>query len=57
MLKDFGIQLPIEVQVDANATIGIVHRRGLGKMRHVDVQDLWLQHTVSDERLNIVKIP
>eukprot|EP00973_Karenia_brevis_P012916 1752321-Karenia_brevis.AAC.1 len=57
MLRDFGIQFKTEVQVDANAAIGIVHRRGLGKMRHLDVQDLWLQQAVVDEKLKITKIP
>ena len=45
------------MQVDATATIGIVHRRGLGKLRHVDVQDLWMQKAVAEDRLSIKKIP
>ena len=28
MMKDFDITMKVEVQVDANATIGIVHRKG-----------------------------
>eukprot|EP00973_Karenia_brevis_P030826 4251893-Karenia_brevis.AAC.1 len=57
MLRDFGIEFPIEVQVDANATMGIIHRRGLGKMRHIDVQDLWLQQALVEEKLKLAKIP
>ena len=57
MMKDFDITMKVAVQVDANATIGIVHRRGLGKFRHVDVQDLWMQKAVAEDRLSIKKMP
>ena len=32
---------------DASAAIGITHRRGLGKTRHIDVQYLWVQERLS----------
>ena len=57
MMKDFDIALKVEVQVDANAALGIVHRRGLGKLRHIDVQDLWMQKAVAEDKMSIKKIP
>ena len=33
----------------------MVHTRGLGKTRHVDVQYLWIQQHVAEERLRVVK--
>ena len=57
MMKDFDSAMKVEVQVDANATVGIGHRRGLGKLRHVDVQDLWMQKAGAEDRLSIKKIP
>ena len=32
----------MELQVDANAAIGIIGRQGLGKLRHSDFGHLWL---------------
>ena len=46
LAKDFGIDLKVELRVDANATIGMMHRKGLGKLRHVDVGYLWIQDAV-----------
>ena len=31
------------VHTDASATIGIISRQGLGRLRHINVQYLWLQ--------------
>ena len=43
LCKDLGIRLQAEVHVDASATLGIVERKGAGKLRHIDVRPLWLQ--------------
>jgi Fe2+ transport system protein FeoA len=44
MLLDFGIVInePIEVKSDASAAIGIAQRRGMGKVRHIETNQLWL---------------
>ena len=41
--KDLVISLVVEVLNDATAAIGICRRRGLGKIRHLHVADLWVQ--------------
>lgn len=41
LANDFGISLGAQVMTDASAALGIVQRRGLGKLRHIDVQWLW----------------
>ena len=33
----------INMFTDATAAIGIARRRGMGKIRHLDVTDLWIQ--------------
>ena len=42
--------------VDASAAIGILTRRGLGKMRHVQVQDLWCQEVNATGRAHFRKV-
>ena len=47
LCKDFHIVLKLIVYTDSSAAKGIVARRGLGKLRHLDVQVLWLQERES----------
>ena len=41
--KDWGLELEGEVYVDSSAAMGVVARRGAGKLRHVRVGQLWIQ--------------
>ena len=41
---------------DATAAIAIASRRGLGKVRHVEVCQLWLQEKVKNGIVNVVKV-
>ena len=36
---------------DASAALGIIHRRGLGRTRHIDTGPLWIQQTTAEKRL------
>ena len=42
---------------DSSAARSFVCRRGLGKMRHLEIRDLWLQKEVQDGKLQVIKIP
>ena len=53
---DFGEHLGIRVNADSSAAIGIVYRQGLGKVRHLDVQQLWLQQKVMRKELKVNKV-
>ena len=54
---DLGLNLRIMILTDASAALGIVRRRGLGKIRHLDVTDLWLQEKARNKDIEIAKIP
>ena len=41
--KDLGISCGLNLHLDASATMCLVNRRGLGKAKHVDMQNLWIQ--------------
>ena len=56
LLKDVGLKLPIRVWTDSTATIGICGRQGLGKLRHVDTQCLWIQQRVRDGSVELCKV-
>ena len=57
MLADFGINGSIEIRTDSSAAKGISSRRGLGKVRHIELCELWLQEKVAEGKITIVKIP
>ena len=56
MFRDFGASLEACLQVDASAAIGIAQRKGLGKVRHLDTQALWIQDAVRQRRVHLEKV-
>ena len=56
MLSDFGIKCAITICTDASAAKGIASRRGLGKVRHIELCQLWLQDKVANGEIRLVKI-
>ena len=56
MFMDFGMQVSGIVKSDASAAIGMVHRQGLGKVRHIEVQYLWIQQEVRHNKLQVHKV-
>ena len=56
MLKDAGLNIGIELETDSSAAKGIASRRGLGKVRHIELAHLWLQGQVARHKVGIRKI-
>jgi hypothetical protein len=56
MAGDLGVSIGVNVKTDASAAKGIASRRGLGKVRHIDVSQLWLQDRVSKGEIVIEKV-
>ena len=56
MLGDFGIQVAIKVNTDASAAKGMANRKGLGKVRHIAVNQLWIQDRIARGDLSINKV-
>ena len=57
MCRDLGIELKIVLHTDCSACKGICNRRGLGKIKHMDVQMLWLQSMVYRGAIAMRKVP
>ena len=56
LMRDLGCELPVRVWTDSSAAIGICTRQGLGKLRHLDTQTLWVQQAVRSGRVDLRKI-
>ena len=54
--KYLGFDIPVRIRSDACAAIGIARRRKLGKIRHLDVEDLWVQQRIRDRNVDPVKV-
>ena len=56
MAHDFGDEPGIGLFSDASAAIAISQRNGLGKLRHIQTQFLWLQERVALKELSLSKV-
>ncbi len=59
ILAELGMtkQGPVQLKTDATAAKGIAQRTGFGKVRHLEVAQLWLQDRVTHREVQIVKVP
>ena len=56
VLKDFGVNITVGVNTDSSAAKSIANRRGLGKVRHIELSELWVQEQTSRGRITIRKV-
>ena len=56
LCKDMGWVVGINLHSDATAAIGIARRKGLGKIRHLDCTDLWIQDKIRSKDMAIFKV-
>mgnify|MGYP000920810668 CR=1 FL=1 len=54
--KDLGLTWAIKMFSDATAAIGIARRRGMGRIRHLDITDLWVQEKFTSKAASIDKV-
>lgn len=48
--------IPIIAYTDSTACLGIVHKVGAGRLRHIETKQLWLQQVVAERKVEIRKI-
>ncbi len=52
MLLELGADVSLVVLTDSSAAKSFASTRGLGRTRHLEVKDLWLQALVRDGRVS-----
>eukprot|EP00973_Karenia_brevis_P091432 12407404-Karenia_brevis.AAC.1 len=55
-MRDFGEEVSGRVYADASAALGIISRKGLGKVRHIDTSYLWIQEVSAKRKVAFEKI-
>eukprot|EP00972_Heterocapsa_arctica_P016340 2411341-Heterocapsa_arctica.AAC.1 len=48
MLAEAGIDAHLRVRTDSSAAKAVYQRRGVGRMKHLEVRHLWLQAAFRD---------
>ena len=54
--RDIGLDAPLRCWTDSSAVIGICGRQGLGKLRHLACQTLWVQQRVRQGDFELRKV-
>ena len=56
LAKELGFTANVQIHLDASAAKSIIERRGLCRVRHIDVEVLWLQQQAARRLLPLNKI-
>ena len=56
IMSDLGVEVALVPNLDASAARGIALRRGLGKVRHIELNQLWLQDRIGRGDLRVNKV-
>ena len=56
-MKNLGIEMNVNVFMDATAGIAMLRRQGLGTVKHVATQYLWTQELVQNNEVVLQKVP
>ena len=56
VMNDMDVKGQIRISTDASAAKGIASRRGLGKVRHIEVNQLWIQDKVASGEIMLCKV-
>ena len=56
LCADLGLSVALRVHSDAAAAIGVCQRRGLGRIRHLAVADLWIQDRLRTKDFELCKV-
>ena len=49
--------MSIKLHLDASAAKGTLLRRGAGRIKHLEIRQLWCQHAVERYNIEVAKIP
>ena len=56
MMRDFGFAVKPVLAIDAKATEHILHRQGIGRLKHIDVAYLWVQDEIRSQRIQVRRV-
>ena len=56
LLRDLGYGMKPVLAIDAKATEHVLNAQGIGRMKHIDVAHLWMQHEIGSKRWRVRRV-
>ena len=56
ILQEIGCKIKLACLTDSSAAKGICHRRGVGRVKHLALKELWVQDRVDKGELTVKKV-
>ena len=56
LLRDMGVGVDLVVGTDSSAAKGIAMRKGLGRVKHIETNQLWVQDSIAKGVFRLVKV-
>ena len=57
LLSDMGMRKNVVLHLDSSSALCVFNRKGLGKMKHIELQHMWVQDSVKQGRFITKKVP
>jgi hypothetical protein len=57
MLEELDVEIKLRILGDSSPLQGLLERRGTGRVKHIEMKQLWLQSKVRSKDLEYMKIP
>ena len=57
MFEELGVKMRLTIRGDASALTGMLTRKGSGRVKHLEVRQLWVQEKVKEKKLEYQKVP
>ena len=54
--RELGMEVAVELMMDAKAAMGMMNREGLSTTRHVEVKWFWIQEAIRQHRIRLSKV-
>ena len=55
-MQGLGVEVRVRTRIDPSVALGISQGRGLGKVRHLELEQLWIQDKVSSGESEVRKV-
>ena len=56
LMQDLGMEAALHIHTDSTAARGIALRKGVGKVRHIEVAYLWIQDHLAQQTFKLHKV-
>ena len=57
MAEEIGLNIKLRIRTDASAAVGVIQRQGAGRVKHLQIRQLWLQEKARNDDIKFIKIP